>query len=477
MEARLAFQIRDFKSVIEITTYIVKKDPSNAAAFEMLFFTYHELAQYTDAIDIVDKILDIYPASSVWANRAICQMVLFKFEDALLSANKSVELDPNNSVAYNTRGSIYKALSRYDEALNDYKKSRELNPEPIETDLNLALLYMEILETDRALEEFDNASKKNPYHPEIAWNKSLLLLKIGNYDDGWDLYESRWQLPRYPKPVSITVPVWDGSEELTGKTILVFSEQGLGDTIMFSRYIDKLVELGAKVVLEVEAELSVLFKRVKGVTKIVKKGIDNRPPCDVCCPLLSLPYKFKTIVETVPPAIQLKINPNKVLQWKQYLGPKKQTRIGIVWNGNAGYATDFKRSLSFEQFVKALPLGPEYICLQKEIKEKDQKSLKKRQDIKIINKQLNDFSDTAAVIKCLDLVISTDTSVPLLSATLGVTTWILTQHSTEWRWLEQQTASPWFPDAKLYRQPTLTSGWDPVLIKVREDIEKLNSST
>jgi tetratricopeptide (TPR) repeat protein len=477
MEAGLAFQIKDFKSVIEITTDIVKKDPSNIAALEMLFFTYYELTQYTDAIGIADKILDIYPASSVWANRAICQMVLFKFEDALVSANKSVELDPNNSVAYNTRGNIYKALNRYDQALDDYKKSRELNPEPIETDLNFALLYTDILETDCALEEFGNASKKNPHHPEIAWNKSLLLLKIGNYDDGWHLYESRWQLPRYPKPANITVPVWDGLEELTGKTVLVFSEQGFGDTIMFSRYIANLVKLGANVVLEVEAEVSSLFKKVSGVTKIVKKGIDRRPPCDLCCPLLSLPYKFKTIVETIPPALKLKADPKKVVQWKQYLGPKKQTRIGIVWSGKAGFATDFKRSLSFEQFIKALPVGPEYICLQKEIKETDKKSLKTRKDVKIISNKLKDFSDTAALIECLDLVISTETSVPVLSATLGVETWIVIQHSMEWRWLEHRTDTPWFPAAKLYRQPTPTSGWDPVLSTVRGDIEKLNSST
>jgi Tetratricopeptide repeat len=404
-------------------------------------------------------------------------MGLFDFAGALEGANKAVQKDPKSATAYKTRGNAHKGLNHFDEALADYLKSRELDPESIETDLNLALLYMETLDTEKCLEELDTAAKKVPNHPEIMWTKALLMLREGKYEEGWALYEHRWRLPRQVPMAQFMSTPWNGVDTLKDRTIIIHSEQGFGDTIQFIRYVKELTKLGATVVLEVEPELEMLFKGIKEISYIVKKGGHPRPYYDYHCALVSLPFLLKTTVETIPPVLDIEINLETIDKWNKILGPKNKLRIGIVWSGKTGFVTDHKRSMSFEQFVQALPVGPEYICLQKEIKETDKKSLKKRRDIKIINKQLTDFSDTAAVIKCLDLVIGTETSVPVLSATLGVETWIVIQHGMDWRWMLERSDSPWFPAAKLYRQPSLTSGWDPVITKVREDIEKLNSST
>ena len=476
-EALFSYRSKDYNTAIKIVSQILKKSPRDPAALEILFSTHYSLDNFETAIEIVDKILDVYDASDVWTNKAICQMSISDFVGALESANKAVQKDTNSAVAYGTRGNAYKGLNQFDEALKDYQTSRSLNPELLETDLNLALLYMETNNVEEALKELDKAVLKNPNNPEIYWNKGLMLLRDGNYKEGWPLYEYRWQLARTAPMANFMSLPWNGIDNLNGTTIIVHTEQGYGDSIQFIRYVKELTNLGAKVVVETEPELEMLFRGIKEISYIVKKGGYPRPYYDWHCPLLSLPFLLKTTIDTIPPVPEIDINPELIDKWNKILGPKTKTRIGIVWSGKPGFTTDHKRSMSFEQFVKALPVGPEYICLQKEIKEKDRRSLKKRQDIKIINKQLIDFSDTAAVIKCLDLVISTETSVPVLSSTLGVETWIMIQYCMDWRWITGREDSPWFPAAKLYRQPTLNSGWDPVLTKVRGDIEKLNSST
>jgi hypothetical protein len=259
-------------------------------------------------------------------------------------------------------------------------------------------------------------------------------------------------------------------QSLAGKTVLVHSEQGFGDTIQFCRYTTALRSRGANVILEAPEPLIDLFSRLEGVSELIIKGQDL-PLFDYHCPLLSLPLAFNTTIESMPfRHSYLSSDPAKVRIWNEKLGERKKIRIGIAWSSVSEFKNDFKRSLLLSDFVKALPEGDyEYICLQKELKECDKNFFDSYKKIMFFGDDLKDFGDTAALIDCVDLVITTCTSVPHLSAALGKETWILLSFIPDWRWLLDRVDSPWYPSVKLFRQEGLDD-WDKVLGKVKENL-------
>ena len=258
-----------------------------------------------------------------------------------------------------------------------------------------------------------------------------------------------------------------------GKTIFIYAEQGLGDTIQFSRYIPLLAQLGANVIFEVQQPLLNLLGNLEGVSQIIGKG-EELPPFDYQCPLLSLPLAFNTRIFDIPAKVPYVFaDPSKVVEWSQGFEKTIKKRVGLVWSSMSNFKGDSIRSLKLADFIKALPLeGFEYICLQKELKESDKKFFKDYENIKFFGDDIRDFSDTAALIDNLDLVVSTCTSVPHLSGALGKETWLLLSHVPDWRWLLDRSDSPWYPKMKLYRQPT-NGDWGPVLEEIRVSLEKI----
>lgn len=260
------------------------------------------------------------------------------------------------------------------------------------------------------------------YH-EASLNKSLDLLLQGDFENGFPLYESRWAV----KGVSNTSgkrlfdkPLWLGIESLQGKTILIYGEQGFGDFIQFSRYINLIDKLGAKVILEAPKALVGLMRSLEGVSQLIMEGADL-PAYDYQCPILSLPLATNTTLSSIPVNTPyLTAHPENVAEWKTRLGEKSYKRVGLVWSSMSNFKEDSKRSLMLVDFIKALPKeGFEYICLQKEIKECDKDVLSLNKNIRFFGDSLSDFSDTAALIENMDLVISSCTSIPHLSGALG----------------------------------------------------------
>ena len=265
-------------------------------------------------------------------------------------------------------------------------------------------------------------------------------------------------------------PTWLGKESLRDKTILLYGEQGLGDFIQFCRYVELVADLRAKVILEVPQPLAGLMENLKGISQLVVKG-EELPPFDYQCPLLSLPLAFNTNISSIPAHIPYLASSNhQMAELKLKLGEKRNKRVGLVWSSMSSFKEDSKRSLLLADFVKALPTeGFEYICLQKELKECDEEFFRAYKNIRFFGDELRDFSDTAALIENLDLVISTCTSVPHLSAALGKETWVLLSHVPDWRWLLDREDSPWYPSIKLYRQAGI-GDWLSVLNKVKSDL-------
>ena len=257
---------------------------------------------------------------------------------------------------------------------------------------------------------------------------------------------------------------------IDGKSIYLYSEQGFGDTIQFCRYVKEVKSRGAHVILETPPALFDLFKGLRDVDALVSAGMDI-PQFDLHCPLLSLPSFCNTDLNTIPsPGSYLQADTNKVAEWSTKLGGRKKLRIGLVWSSASIFRNDKWRSMEFEALQKTLPDDMyELICLQKEIKDVDKESFSRRSDIRFFGDDLVDFSETAALIENIDLVISTCTSIPHLSAALGKPTWVMLAHSADWRWLLDREDSPWYESIKLYRQKE-DGDWDSVLSQVVRDL-------
>ena len=398
---------------------------------------------------------------------------LGRYEDALVWYGNALSLKPDYAEASLNKGATFKELERYEEAIAFAEQALSINPNLAEAWTNKGVALKALKCFDEAITHYDKALSLKPDYHEASWNKSLCLLLQGDFENGLQLYESRWTSEKVSEIAgkrSFDGPAWLGAESLQDKTILLYGEQGLGDFIQFCRYVKLVAGLGAKVILEVPQSLATLLTGLTGVSEFVIKG-QELPPFDFCCPIVSLPLAFNTRVSSIPAENRyIASDVKKASEWRFKLGEKKKKRVGLVWSSLSNFQHDAKRSLLLSDFVKALPVdGYEYVCLQKELKDCDKEFFKEYQNIQFFGDQLNDFSDTAALIESVDLVVSTCTSVPHLSAAMGKETWVLLSHVPDWRWLLDREDSPWYPSMKLYRQNSICN-WNSVLDRVKSDL-------
>jgi hypothetical protein len=308
---------------------------------------------------------------------------------------------------------------------------------------------------DAALDSFDRVLALQPDNAHAHFNKANILLLRGDWNAGWPHYEWRWHLAEFARPAgSMPVrPLWLGAESLQGKTILLRCEQGLGDTLQFCRYVRLLAERGAHVILEAQRPLVSLLADLDGLGQILTQG-SPLPECDFHCPLLSLPFAFNTTTASVPqPQAYLAGDAAKVAEWRARLGAASVPRVGLVWRGTAVRANDDRRSVPLQMLLGHLPRRFEYVSLQKHVDALDAAVLREDPRVASFADQLHDFSDTAALCQCMDIVVSIDTSVAHLSAALGKPTLVLLQYSPAWRWLLDRDDSPWYRCVRLIRQP------------------------
>jgi len=308
-------------------------------------------------------------------------------------------------------------------------------------------------------------------------NAAALRLLTGDFERGWAHYEWRWQKNSViPMQRNFSQPAWNGRDPIAGKAILIHSEQGLGDSIQFCRYVPLMVARGAQVIFEVQKPLQALMASLDGAAQMVPKG-SPLPAFDLHCPLVSLPLAFATRLETIPStAGYLSAPAQHVTTWQSRLEGKPRPRIGLVWSGNPGHERDRERSIGLRALVPLLDsVGADvtFVSLQKDVRAEDAALLRDRADILDYGDSLEDFSDTAALISQLDLVISVDTSVAHLAGALGKPVWILLTYFPDWRWLLRRDDSPWYPTARLFRQDESRT-WDSAIARVRQALRESN---
>ena len=452
----------------------IANQPDYAEAYSNRGISLQVLGQLNLALASYDQAIALKPDyAQAYSNRGLILHELSCFDESLASYQQAIAIEPNYAEAYNNWGFTLNTLRHLNEALACYDQAIAINPNYAEALSNRGDTLQELGCFKDALASYDQAIAIKPLFVGAHWNSSSCHLLLGNFKQGWGGYEWRWKnksLSLFKDQRDFSVPLWLGEQSLKGKTILLHAEQGLGDTLQFCRYADLVAQLGAKMILEVQPPLLNLLANLEGVHQIVVRG-DPLPAFDYHCPLMSLPLAFKTDLHSIPAANHyIHSDPTKLAQWQTLLGPKTKPRIGLVWSSASAFKGDGKRSLALSELLQALPTeGFEYICLQKEIKESDQQTLRLNPQIQFFGDQLNDFTDTAALTNCVDLVLSTCTSVPHLAGALGKPTWVMIPYVPDWRWLLDRGDSPWYPSIKLFRQPSL-GNWKSVFERVKADL-------
>jgi hypothetical protein len=309
-----------------------------------------------------------------------------------------------------------------------------------------------------------------PDYVEAHWNDGLRLLLTGNLEQGWRAYEWRKQLSEPVAARTYPQPLWLGEQDISGKTLFIHWEQGFGDTIQFCRYAKLAETRGATVVMEVQRVLLGLLRRLSPTIELITP--DKTPASfDYHCPLMSLPLAFGTTLETIPVEQHyLESEVASRAKWSARLeadspGPKTKPRIGIAWSGSPTHHHDHLRSIGLATCLPLFNLNADWVCLHKEIRDADRAALKLVNGLKFFGDELDDFNDTAALVDLMDLVISVDTGVAHLAGAMGKPVWILLPFSPDWRWLLDRDDSPWYPSAKLFRQPR-PGDWADVIDQV-----------
>ncbi len=385
--------------------------------------------------------------------RALALSNLQRFEEALADSIRAYTLDPGAGTCENI-GNVLRALSRHDEAIAWYDRALALRPDSAVTLDNKAVALVQLHRFDEAIAASRLAIAADPGYAVAKWNLALVHLVTGSFAAGWAGREARWQIPSFSRSYPrLSAPMWLGAESVAGKTILVCAEEGFGDSIQFVRYVPMLAAQGARVILVVQDALCSLLAGMEGVGQCLPKSAPALPDCDYHCPMSSLPLAFGTGLETIPAATSyLRAPAERARVWEQRLGAHDRLRVGLVWSGNPKHNNDRNRSLSLRLLAPILDLEATFVSLQKEPRPDDRAVLDERKTIIDFTADLTDFAETAALISCLDLVITVDTSVAHLAGALGRPTWILLPHMPDWRWLLGRDDSPWYPTMRLFRQ-------------------------
>lgn len=387
---------------------VLELDPRHAEAISRLGVLEQQRGRPLQAVELMRSAIALKGGSApAFYNLALALYDLDRLEEAAGACREALRLRPGFEPALYTLALSLKDLGRIDEALAAYR--------PVQS-------------------------------AEARYGEAFARLLSGDLAGGWPAYE--WRRRVFPQRVHYPGPQWSG-EEIAGRTLLIHAEQGLGDTIQFARYVELAAAKGAKVILEVQPALLPLFSRLPGVEKLIGFG-EPVPPYDFHCPMLSLPKAFGTTLETIPPPLELSVEP-----------AVSSAKIGVAWRGNPTHSEDRRRSLSAEQMARCFP-GLSPLCLQKDATAAELAAFERID----ASPRLADFGETASLIAGLDLVVTVDTAVAHLAGSLGVPCWMLVGFAPDWRWMLGREDSPWYPSLRLFRQEK-PGDWEAVLDRIR----------
>lgn len=397
-------------------------------------------------------------------------------EDAAQSFRQAIDLKPDYAEVYSNLGNVLLSLSRYYEAEQAYRQSIKINPGCAEAYNNLGYYLQDKGRMGEAEQTYLQAIAVKPDYATCQYNLSLLYLLQGRFEEGLKLHEKRLDIRNEAVKKLQGQKRWAG-EMLYGLSLLVTTEQGVGDNLMMMRFLTFFKQRGVKrLIVYCEPNLKHVFQTLSSVDEVISTDeLLFIEQIDYYCSMMSLPYLFQTRLDTIPHCVPYLFAPEKkTKKWRTLLKNVIGFKVGLVWAGNILNKNNFTRSIPLNKFSILRTInGIKLISLQKG---EDASQLKYLNwDILDWMDACDDFMDTAALIDQLDLVISVDTSVAHLAGALGKPVWLLNRYESEWRWLLDREDSPWYPSMRIFRQKE-RGDWDPVIRMITDELTKLTQS-
>jgi Flp pilus assembly protein TadD len=448
--------------------------PDNPTFHSNLYLVYYQQGRLAEAIACCRRALELDPNSSMLhGHLGVGLKADGQFEPAVASLRRALELNPNDVDTHYNLANALVALQRVEEAEREFRRAIELAPSDYEAHNNLGALLQMTGRFDEAMEAFDAALRCHPGSAEVIYNRALLRLLWGDYESAWADFESRFEL-RTARPPQFSEPRWH-RQSLAERTVLLWSEQGLGDTLQMIRYAPLVKQRGATVLVECQPVLHSLLQNAPGIDRLVDAPAGDAK-FDYQIPLLSLPGALDTTVETIPDDVPyLSAEPQLVERWRQELAQVDGFKVGIVWQGNPDYLLDAQRSVPLAEFA---PLAEcpavRLFSLQKQYGSEQLAESGFDRSITDLAEKLHDFRDTAAVMMNLDLVITCDTAAAHLAGGLGVPVWVALPLAPDWRWLLERQDSPWYPTMRLFRQ-SRAGDWSEAFARIAKQLASLSS--
>ena len=442
-------------------------DPNNVAALNNVGNLLLSSGDVPGAKGAFQRVVELAPQLAEARNGLGAALQdLGDLDAADASYHEALRCKPDYAEAHCNLGNLARRRGDLDAAEQNYNRALSFNPNLSEAHSNLGMIAQNRCRLDQARQHYDRAVARDPGSADARWNLCLLDLLEGKLETGWKDYEIRYAR-RQSAPRSVPGPLWRG-EALNGAPILLFSEQGLGDTFQFLRYVPLVKAAGGTVLLDVQPAARRLAAEIPGIT--VLQGSEGALPAfDWQCPLMGLPRAFATTLQSIPREVPYLAPPTDArdaagrLDW-----PAHGLRAGIVWSGNPDHKEDRYRSIPLDLLGPLLQVrGVHFFSLQ--LGPASAQWAATHPHMTDLQNAIRDFADTAALITHLDLVITVDTAVVHLAGALGKPTWLLLPFAPDWRWLMDRKDSPWYPAMRLFRQPGILQ-WSPVLERVREEL-------
>ncbi|MBC3920896.1 tetratricopeptide repeat protein [Undibacterium sp. CY18W] len=489
----------------------VRLDPTLAKAHSMLGFLYLEEKNPLRAQHHIVKALELDP--SLANAHYLMGSILYdqgKIASSVASYQRAIELDNNQPFAYRDLGMAYIMLGQAQEAnvivdrglelfpdfcdlhyykgnlyslALDYLSAEKSYSQALFVDKKSLMLYTDLAnaqaqqnKVEDAIKTYQLALTEFPDAAEVKLSVGISQLLLGDYLQGFKSYELR--LKSFMLDFMSTLPKearWTGQQDLSGKDILLITEEGHGDTIQFIRFVKLLKSKKCKVIVVASPLLKRLLVTIDGIDEV--RDFGDEIAFDYYSPLMSLPLLLGTTVDTIPKnSSYISSEPERVGVWRKKLRPKRnKPLVGIALTGNPEHKRNKSRSLDMKLAARLFSVDADFIILQKDLSEYDREILRHYPHVRHYGPEMHDFSDTAALVDLVDLVISIDTSIAHLGGAMGKPTWVLIEYNPDWRWLLDRTDSPWYQSVRLFRQPKVRD-WDSVADDVKQALESFRQT-
>jgi tetratricopeptide (TPR) repeat protein len=500
-----------FAEALEVLRTATDIEPGFAEAHNNLGIALQGLGRFPEAAASFQRAAGLQPAYlEAHCNAGRALFALERWDEAMVFFRAALALKPNHVPALHNLGLCFHKQRNLVQAEECYRKVLTLHPHHLQAHfdlgnicldrgdlegmaawyrralpyvacksdhlLNISRILQSLERWEKALGCIDESLAHDPRHAEAHFDRALILLRTGRFQTGWKEYEWRFQRANWQKGYPHRIPCqrWDGSY-FPGKTLLVHGEQGFGDTLQFARYLPLVKQRGGTVIFEAQPPLCGLLRALPVVDEVVPltAAAPTSRPFDFYIPLLSLPGIFDTTLESIPCEIPyIHADACKTGAWNNRLAADR-LRVGIVWAGSVWHVRDSTRSCGLEPFLCLAKIdGVQLVGMQKG--PAAQAATVPAPHLPVVNygEELQDFSDTAALVAALDLVISVDTAVVHLAGAMGKPVWVLLSHAADWRWLLSRDDSPWYPTLRLFRQGR-NEPWAAVLERVAADLRRI----